>query len=352
MGKPVVVCEFADAPLLGCAILASVNAGVHETVGEAIDHMVRKSKRVLPSESVSKIYDELYNNVYSRVGSATRPVAHAIAAFSRGGHTSTPLDEISDKTHGISAGTSATRNDRVPKYPAISPSLLASDWSNIRGEIQRCLDAGINRLHVDIFDGVFIDSPYALTFGPQMVEAMRRCSDDDTILDLHLCVDRPARYISAMKEAGGNTFIFMWEGVKDGEAALEIAHEVVESGMDCGISINPSTRVEEIYPLLESGLISVVDVLAVEPGFGGQRFQESAVEKIERLCRFRETCAGNTNDHRFFEIMVDGGINEDTAKLTSDADILVAGTFLFNRSDLKDGIAEMQSSFAAKNSKE
>uniref|UniRef100_A0A7S4AJN6 glycerol kinase n=1 Tax=Pseudo-nitzschia australis TaxID=44445 RepID=A0A7S4AJN6_9STRA len=263
-GKPVVVCEFADAPLLGCAILASVNAGVHETVGEAIDHMVRKSKRVLPSESVSKIYDELYNNVYSRVGSATRPVAHAIAAFSRGGHTSTPLDEISDKTHGISAGTSATRNDRVPKYPAISPSLLASDWSNIRGEIQRCLDAGINRLHVDIFDGVFIDSPYALTFGPQMVEAMRRCSDDDTILDLHLCVDRPARYISAMKEAGGNTFIFMWEGVKDGEAALEIAHEVVESGMDCGISINPSTRVEEIYPLLESGLISVVDVLAVE----------------------------------------------------------------------------------------
>ena len=263
-GKPVVVCEFADAPLLGCAILASVNAGVHETVDEAIDHMVRKSKRVLPSESVSKIYDELYNNVYSRVGSATRPVAHAIAAFSRGGHTSTPLDEMSDKTHGTSAGTSTTSSDRVPKFPVISPSLLASDWSNIRGEIQRCLDAGINRLHVDIFDGVFIDSPNALTFGPQMVEAMRRCSHDDTILDLHLCVDRPARYISAMKEAGGDTFIFMWEGVKDGEAALEIAREVVESGMDCGISINPSTRVEEIYPLLESGLIAVVDVLAVE----------------------------------------------------------------------------------------
>ena len=91
---------------------------------------------------------------------------------------------------------------------------------------------------------------------------------------------------------------------------------------------------------------------AIQPGFGGQRFQESAVEKIERLYRFRETYAEKTNDHRCFEIMVDGGINQDTANLTRDADILVAGTFLFNRPDLKDGIVEIQSSFAAKNSQE
>ena len=248
-GKPVVVCEFADAPLLGCAILASVNAGVHANVDEAIDCMVRKAKRVVPSEAASKAYDKLYKSVYSKVGSATRPVAHSIAAFSRGGHVSVP----SERTDA-----------RIPKVPTISPSLLASDWSDIRGEIQRCLNAGANRLHVDIFDGVFIDSPHALTFGPQMVEAMRRCSNNDTVLDLHICVDRPARYISAMKEAGGNTFIFMWEAAKDAEAALEIARQVAESGMDCGISINPSTPVEDIFPLLESGLIDVVDVLAVE----------------------------------------------------------------------------------------
>eukprot|EP00536_Pseudo-nitzschia_multiseries_P002107 jgi/Psemu1/294700/fgenesh1_pm.28_\ len=169
-GKPVVVCEFADAPLLGCAILASVNAGVHKTVDDAIDHMVRKSKRIKPAEATAKIYDGLYNGIYSKVGSATRP----------------------------------------------------------------------------------------------MVEAMRRCSNDDTILDLHLCVDRPVRYISAMKEAGADTFIFMWEAVEGRDAALDIASKVVESGMNCGISINPSTKVEDIYPLLESGLISVVDILAVE----------------------------------------------------------------------------------------
>jgi len=343
-GKPVVVCEFADAPLLGCAILASVNAGVHKTVDDAIDHMVRKSKRITPSEAASKTYDELYNRIYSGLGSATRPVAHAIAAFSRGGHIAAPSDETSSNKYRMRSNTKGRRSE----FPIISPSLLASDWSNIRGEIQRCLDAGINRLHVDIFDGVFLDSPHALTFGPQMVEAMRRCSDDDTILDLHICVDRPARYIQAMKEAGGNTFIFQWEAVKGGkeeplEAALEIAREVVKSGMDCGISINPSTSVEEIYPLLKSGLIAVVDVLAVEPGFGGQRFQESAVEKIKSLSQFRGT--GVENNDYYFEIMVDGGINKDTAGRTSAADILVAGTFLFKHPDLRDGIAEIEASF-------
>lgn len=359
-GKPVVVCEFADAPLLGCAILASVSAGVHETVDEAIDHMVRKSKRILPSETVSKTYDELYNRIYRGVGDATRPVAHAIAAFSRGGHiSSTPDDEPKSATkHGTK--TVHTSKDGRTKFPIISPSLLASDWSNIRGEIQRCLDVGTNRLHIDIFDGVFLDSPHALTFGPQMVEAMRRCSEDDTILDLHVCVERPARYVQAMKEAGGNTFIFQWEAANGGEttaagkeesleAALEIARAVVESGMDCGISINPSTKVEEIYPLLKSGLIAVVDILAVEPGFGGQKFQESAVEKIKSLSEFRQSsdaAAKNNNDYCSFEIMVDGGINKETAMRTIAADILVAGTYLFNRSNLKDGVDELHASFA------
>ena len=206
-------------------------------------------------------------------------------------------------------------------------------------------------MHVDVFDGVYIDSPYALTFGPQMVEAIRRCADDDAILDLHVCVDRPARYVEPMKEAGCDTFIFMWEAVEGGkinkeeqlEAALEIAQSVVETGMDCGISINPSTKVEEIYPLLRSGLIAVVDILAVEPGFGGQRFQESTLAKLNRLAEFRKC-----EENRFsFEIMVDGGINKDTAGKIIAADILVAGTYLFNRSDLKDGVAELKAIFAS-----
>ena len=340
-GKPVVVCEFIDAPLLGCAILASVNAGVHETVNDAVNNMVRKAKRIKPSEVSSKTYDELYTCIYSGLGSATRPIHHAIAAFSRGGHISAIRSALDDESNKYKTRSSST-NDRC-EFPTISPSLLASDWSNIRGEVQRCIDAGCSRLHIDIFDGVFLDSPHALTFGPQMVDAIRRCSDD-TILDLHICVDRPARYIQAMKEAGGNTFIFQWEAVKDAreplKAALEIAREVVKAGMDCGISINPSTSVEEIYPILNSGLIAVVDVLAVEPGFGGQTFQDSAIEKIETLSQFRK----NSPVENHFKIMVDGGINKDTAERVTAADILVAGTFLFKHPDLRDGIAKMKAS--------
>jgi len=348
-GKSVIVCEFSDAPLLGCAILASVRAGVHENVENAIEKMVRKSRRIIPSEAISKTYDEVYNNIYVGLGNTTRPVAHAIAALSRGGQISSPFKESPSIEHFAKTD----KKDSPNKCPTISPSLLASDWSNIRGEIQRCLDAGTNRLHIDIFDGVFLDSPNALTFGPRMVEAMRRCSEHDTILDLHICVERPARYIKAMKEAGGSTFIFQWEAVRGDEtgkeqsleAALEIARAVVKSGMDCGISINPSTKVEEIYPLLRSGLIAVVDVLAVEPGFGGQRFQEIAVDKIKCLSEFRDN--NIDNDACSFEIMVDGGINKDTARRMIAADILVAGTYLFNRSDLQNGIAELEASLAS-----
>ena len=305
-GKPVIVCENADAPLLGCAVLASVcAAGIHNSVQDAVDAMVRTKKRVDPSEAMASTYSKLYSGVYSGVGIASKPVAHAIAAC-RGGHM-----DVNQK------------QKLVPnQHPIISPSLLACDWSNIRGEVKRCVDAGTTRLHVDVFDGVFLDSPYALTFGPQMVKAIRSCSDQ-TILDLHMCVERPARFVAPMKEAGANTFIFQWEAMKDPSEALQLAEEICSKGMACGISINPSTDVADIIPLLKSGFISVVDVLAVEPGFGGQTFQDKTYGKIKRLMKFRDE-----NKEILFQIMVDGGINESTASKTG-ADILVAGTFLF-----------------------
>ncbi|KAG7338596.1 FGGY family carbohydrate kinase [Nitzschia inconspicua] len=328
-GKPVVVCEFSDAPLLGCAILASVNAGVQSSIEDAVQRMVRQAKRIEPSQEAVKTYDELYK-VYSALSEATRPVVHAIASI-RGGKIPTSNEE---------PGIEARKNSSPP---IISPSLLACDWSKIGEEVRRCMDAGAARLHVDIFDGVFLDSPLALTFGPQMVAAIRRCSQE-AILDLHMCVERPARYIGPMKEAGGTTFIFQWESVLREDdpikEALLIAASVRDHGMECGISINPSTMVEDIFPLLNSGLVAIVDVLSVEPGFGGQSFQDVAVEKIEKLLRFRE---GRDNPLEF-KILVDGGINTETAGLSKKADILVAGTYLFQHNSMSDGIKELLSS--------
>jgi ribulose-phosphate 3-epimerase len=145
-------------------------------------------------------------------------------------------------------------------------------------------------------------------------------------LDLHVCVDRPSRFVDVMAAVGGDCFIFQWEAMEGLDSAVQLAEKVVKAGMKCGISINPCTSVDDIFPLLERGLIDVVDILAVEPGFGGQRFQTIALSKIRSLKVWREL-----NSSLPFDIMVDGGINEETVAdvFRAGADIMVAGTYLF-----------------------
>ena len=142
--------------------------------------------------------------------------------------------------------------------------LCSLNRSDIKGEVQKCIDAGVPHLHIDVFDGVFIDSPYALTFGPQMVDAIRRRFVDCTqqlTLDIHLCVARPERYAKPMADAGATRVIFQWEAIglddRSGEkehlrSAVELASTITSLGMKCGVSINPETPVSEIYPLLHS----------------------------------------------------------------------------------------------------
>ena len=204
--------------------------------------------------------------------------------------------------------------------------------SDIKGEVQKCLDAGVPWLHVDVFDGVFLDSPHALTFGPYMIESIRRRFRDrpELVLDVHLCVERPERYVGAMAGAGTTRLIFQWEAMGDEiNLAAAFARYITSLGMKCGISINPETDVTVIYPLLDTGMVDVVDVLAVEPGFGGQEFNRVAIQKIEMLRRYRdENLIPRGID---LKILVDGGINSDTSSCAIDAgaDILVAGERIY-----------------------
>lgn len=144
-GKPVVVCENSEAPLLGSAILASLGVGVHGSISDAVKSMVRTKARVEPSADLAPEYTKLYENVYSKVNRCVKPISHAIANL-RGGDSST-CGPVSEKT-----------------TPTISPSLLACDFANMKNEVMRCMEAGASRLHVDIFDSVGLDSPYAFTF--------------------------------------------------------------------------------------------------------------------------------------------------------------------------------------------
>ena len=153
-------------------------------------------------------------------------------------------------------------------------------------------------------------------------------------MDIHLCVDRPERYAQSMAEAGATRIIFMWEAMgRDGGGALSSATAFAQLlhslELKCGVSINPETHVADIYPLLDSGLVDLVDILAVEPGFGGQPFNPVAIEKIKSLRQYRkERLRPRGID---VKILCDGGINTETSSLVADAgaDILVAGTALF-----------------------
>jgi ribulose-phosphate 3-epimerase len=324
-GQTIAVCENSQAPLLGCAILASVGVGIHASVPDAVTAMVRIAQRIHPDPVAAAVYDQIYHGVYRHMASAVRPVAHAIHAL-RGG--------------GTAAATAATNNGDIfatlHDRAVISPSLLACDWANMQSEVHRCLAAGLSRLHVDIFDGVFLDSPQAFTFGPRMVQAIRQschqfCHGDSgpvPWLDLHLCVDRPGRFVQAMAAAAGPhcSFIVQYEALSaDLAESIALVTRIAEAGMQCGISVNPNTPMANIYPLLETKLVQVVDLLAVEPGFGGQTFQAPVLAKVRELRQWRDRRGLQ------FAIMVDGGINLETSASVrqAGADILVAGSFLF-----------------------
>jgi len=340
-GLPVRVRENTDAPLLGCAILASVGSGIYRSIPDAVEAMVREAKSIQPDPVTHTAYTQLFRRIYKQLSPSLRPVIHSLAEL-RGGELTTALTDVE--------GTGKTKSEHGltqlrRRHPVISPSLLACDWASIRDEVRRCEDAHVNWIHVDVFDGVFLDSPYALTFGPQMVKSIRRCGSTNMTLDVHICVDRPERYVSAISEAGGDRFIFQFEAMR-GEnqsskvaAAMDLASAVKRTGMKCGVSINPSTDVSMIHELLRSGLVDLIDLLAVEPGFGGQKFQDHIIDKLKNLRRW-------IDEHNLdVLIMVDGGIDSSTARhvVEAGADILVSGSFLFNhRLGFEMGVKQLQ----------
>jgi ribulose-phosphate 3-epimerase len=322
-GVPVVVCENTDAPLLGCAILAAVGVGLQPSVEVAVQKMVRVAKRIEPDPVAHAQYTQLYEQAYQPTVTKVRKISHALHAF-----------------HGGSQDNEASSEHSYSKV-TISPSLLACDWGKMRQEVQRCWEAGAHRLHVDVFDGVFLQSPEAFTFGPDMVKVIydsvrslsqsqsSPSSPDKPWLDLHMCVQNPSRFVPVLAQvAPGQTFVFQWEAVPTISEATALIESIAEYGMQCGISINPSTPVDVILPLLDTGLVSVVDILAVEPGFGGQTMQPSVLHKVARL---RQWLDSRSNLANIVSIMVDGGVNTETAGAIKQAgaDILVSGSFLF-----------------------
>lgn len=206
----------------------------------------------------------------------------------------------------------------------ISPSILSADFARLEQECKSLEKCGADWIHCDVMDGNFVPN---LTFGMPVIRSIRKCVV--LPLDVHLMIDRPERYVEQFAEAGANLITIHAEATDDVASCLKL---IRSCGKKAGISLKPNTPVETLEQY--RGLFDMILIMSVEPGFGGQSFIESSVDKIRQARTLFPDVL----------IEVDGGINSQTATKVIDAgaDVLVAGNAIMSAPDRRSAIAELR----------
>ena len=209
----------------------------------------------------------------------------------------------------------------------VSPSVLTADFLMLADSIKQLETAGVDMLHLDVMDGIFVPN---ISFGNPVIKSIK--AHTSLPLDVHLMIDRPHRYIEEFAKYA-DLLGFHYEAGSHNAATLK---KIRELGCKSYITIKPATMAEEIFELLP--LCDMVLVMSVEPGFGGQKFMPVALDKIKAI---KAECERQGLD---IDIEVDGGINAETAPLAVEAgaNVLVAGNYLFSAEDMGERVREIK----------
>ena len=210
----------------------------------------------------------------------------------------------------------------------IAPSILSADFSRLGEDVAAVDQAGADYIHVDVMDGHFVPN---ITIGPLVVSALRQVTQKP--LDVHLMIENPDLYIPDFAKAGADIITVHQEAVHHLHRTVQLIKSL---GKQAGVSINPATPVETLDVILDD--LDLVLVMSVNPGFGGQAFIPSALDKIRALRQRIEQRGLNT------ELEVDGGVKVDNIAevVTAGADVLVAGSAVFNTDDYVAAISALR----------
>ena len=199
----------------------------------------------------------------------------------------------------------------------VAPSVLSANFAELKKDLDSIQKYGADWIHYDVMDGHFVPN---ISFGYSILADFKKVSD--LYLDVHLMISDPKKYVDEFIKAGADLITFHIEAMESEEKTRELIEYIHQHNKHVGISIKPATPVSAIEKYLND--LDLVLVMSVEPGFGGQSFQDMAIAKIKELKDKRQDA--------HYLIEVDGGINAQTGKLCKDAgaDVLVAGSYVFN----------------------
>lgn len=210
----------------------------------------------------------------------------------------------------------------------IAPSLLSANFYNLKDDLERLKNEGIKYLHLDVMDGNFVPN---ISFGLPIIKSVRK--NTEFILDCHLMIEKPERYLEDFKNAGADILTVHQESTIHLQRTL---NEIRRLGMKAGVSLNPSTSEETLKYVMDD--LDLILIMSVNPGFGGQSYIKAVDEKIKRV---KKMIVESGKD---IMLEVDGGVNKDNIKYLESlgVDLFVAGSAAFKNSEIEKNLEELR----------